>query len=149
MPIQLKTALKLIIGFPLYIITNNIIINLVSIIGFQYYHFYLYGANCTGGFSTKGFVITTVFILFKLIVMGLYTYSKKCSFLFYYLIFDVLMGVALLFDTLFNTFSIAFFYSNRPLLNLSHYLFGNYTLIFILSTITLALVIKREKLFAK
>lgn len=149
MPFQLKTILKLIIGFPLYVIANNIVINLVSIIGFQYYYFYLYGVNCTGDFSTKGVVITTVFILFKLIVIALYTYSKKCSFLFYYLIFDVLIGIALLFDTLFNTFSIAFFYSNRPLLNLSHYLFGNYTLAFILSIITLALIIKREKLFAK
>ena len=145
---QLTKLLKLLIGFPLYIIANNIVINLVSVIVFQYYHFYIYGVNCVPGFSTKSIVITTVFILFKIAVLIGY-YYKKYDFLFYYLIFDVIISLVLLFDYLFGTLWIAYFYANRPIINLSKYLFGNYTLVILQSVITLLIILKRKGFLKK
>lgn len=145
---MLAKILKLIIGFPLYIIANNIVINLVSVIVFQYYYFYIYGVNCTVDFKTRGIVITTAFVLFKIVILLAY-YYKKYDFLFYYLIFDVIISLVLLFDFLFGTLWIAYFFSNRPIINLSKYLFGNYMLVIIQSAITLLIILKRKEFLKK
>ncbi|QYJ68764.1 hypothetical protein [Flavobacterium litorale] len=140
----LGKIVKLLIGFPLYVLANNIIANLGSLILFQYCYFYIYGVSCTGGFNTKSAVITFIVVVFKLLIIALYNYTKKGSFLFYYLIFDVIISVVLLLDYLFGTLWIAYFYSNRHMINLSKYLFGNYALVIIQSVIVLLVLLNKK-----
>lgn len=147
MILQLSKILKLLVGFPLYVLINNVVINIFTFPLFNYYKFYFYGIACVAGLNYKGITIVSIFIVFKILM--LFLYYKKYRFLFYYLIFDVLSSIILLLDYLFGTLLYGYFYSNRPIINLSNYLFGNNVLIILFSVIVLFVMLKKENLLSR
>lgn len=147
MILQLTKILKLLVGFPLYILINNVVVNVFTLPLFNYYKFYLYGFVCVAGLNYKSLTLVSIFIVFKILM--LFLYYKKYRFLFYYLIFDVLSSIVLLLDYLFGTLLYGYFYSNRPIINLSNYLFGNNVLIILFSVIVLFVMLKKENLLSR
>ncbi len=140
--IILNKILKLIVGFFCYVLLNNLIINLVTITLFQYSYFYFYGLNCKGEINYKGIIVACVFLAFKILI--LFLYQKRYNILYYYLIFDVLMSLVLTFDYLFGTLFFGYFYSNRPLINLSKFMFQNHILIILNSLLALTVIVLKN-----
>lgn len=139
----LTYAGKIILGCIVYVIANNVVINAVSLLLFNYYYIYIFGVACNPGFTTSGIVITSIFIAFKISIIAAFSFVKKLDILAYYLIFDAVMTLVLGVDFIFGTYLFGWFYSNRPLLNLSNYIFGNNTLVLTESIIAMLTLIYR------
>lgn len=139
MKLELNLIFKVFISYFIFLILNNLFLNAVSyFLGYNY--LYTVGTVCDLTVINKnGKIIVTSFILLKFIIYFLY-YRYNLKILEYYLICEISILIALIFDSIFNSNTIIYFYSNRPIYVLSLFIFNNYLIQVVLSILSFALL---------
>lgn len=141
----MKLLFNLLCGFLIFIVLNNVFLNCITyFLGYNY--IYINGVVCKSEVNYNGWIVIALFLTFKALIF-LINIFINAKWLRFYLIIEVFITGVLLFDFVFDSSLIQYFYSNRPIFVFSLYFFDSY-LIQVLSSI-IALILLRNTIFDK
>jgi len=140
---KIKRILLVIPFFVLFVLLNNLVINLTTFfLGFN--RLYLYGFSCEGGINNKGTIILIIFICYKISVILLYL--RKVKYIGYFLVVEAMFLPAYLFDYFTNSNILGVYYSNRPIISISWHLTNSYFLAVLYAVLCMIILIKTKAL---